>query len=170
MSSLGEISNETKIRNEKTLLAREWKTVNWENVFKQFSFSPLATLDYESKHQEIFSDVICSFVDSIDLNYCLISKKIDKEFSLEDLIKFSLDNLSSKSKTTCVAVSTVLRNLTFGLIKIDQEVLLQRNSEDSLGKNEEENEENNQWHILDAVRSTLETYQVVMSDYIEDFR
>lgn len=114
--------------------------------------------------------MICSFVDSIDLSYCLITKKIDKEFSLEDLIKFSLDNLSSKSKTTCVAVSTVLRNLTIGLIKIDQEVLLQRNSEDNTGRNDEENKENNQWHILDAVRSTLETYQVVMSDYIEDFR
>lgn len=177
MSFLSEISNETNFRKwENTFGARLKHTeknfsrkTNFPNFPLFSSLSPLSS-DYESKHQEIFSDVICSFVDSIDLSYCLITKKIDKEFSLEDLIKFSLDYLSSKSKTTCVAVSTVLRNLTIGLIKIDQDVLLQRNSEDNTGKNDEENKENNQWHILDAVRSTLETYQVVMSDYIEDFR
>lgn len=159
-----------KLDYEKTFGAR-WKTEKmYNNNFLYFSSLLSHTLDYESKHQEILSDVICSFVDSIDLNYCLISKKIDKEFSLDDLIKFALDNLSSKSKTTCVAVSKILKNLTVGLIKIDQEVLLQRNNEDNIGKNDEENKENNQWHILDAVRCTLETYQVVMSDYIEDFR
>lgn len=152
------------------LLARSEKPRKCINNFHFLLSSLTYSLDYESKHQEIFSDVTCSFVDSIDLKYCLIAKKIDKEFSLDDLIKFALDNYSSKSKRTCVAVSTILKNLAGGLIKIDQEVLLQRNSEDDIGKNDEENKENNQWHILDAVRSTLETYQVVMSDYIEDFR
>jgi hypothetical protein len=127
-------------------------------------------IDNESQHQQIFSDVICSFIGTIEMNYCLTAKKIDSYFSLEDLLKFTLDNLSNKSKVTCVAVSIIIKNLTFGLIKTDLDVLLQRNNEDNTGKNDAENLENNQWHILDTFRSTLETYQVVMSDFIEDFR
>lgn len=67
--------------------------------------------------------------------------------------------------------ATILRQLTNGLIRLDKDVLAQRNSEDFTGKNDDvEIAENNRWHILDTFRITLEQYQGVMKDFLEGFR
>jgi hypothetical protein len=70
-----------------------------------------------------------------------------------------------------VTSATILKQLTPGLIRFDQDVLIQRNSEDETGKNDDgEIMENNRWHILDTFRDTMENYQEVIKDYIEDFK
>lgn len=127
--------------------------------------------DYESKHQEFFVEALCPFVGSIDFSYTLQSRKVDHTFSLADLITFALENLSNKYRGVCVTSASILKQLARGLIKFDQEVLVQRNSEDDTGKNDDaENMDNNRWHILDSFRETLENYQEVMQDFIEDFK
>lgn len=114
---------------------------------------------------------LCPFVDSIDFSYTLQSQKVDSTFSLKDLIAFALENLSNKSRGVCITSATILKQLTKGLVKFDQDALVQRNSEDYTGKNDDgDNMANNRWHILDSYRATLETYQEVIKDYIEDFR
>lgn len=137
-------------------------------VSKTFFFS---FTDYESKHHECFVDALCPFVGSIDFSYTLQSQKVDLTFSLKDLIAFALGNLSNKYRGICTTSATILKQLTLGLIKFDQDVLLIRNSEDDTGKNDDdENMDNNRWHILDTFRDTLENYQEVMREFIEDFR
>jgi hypothetical protein len=127
--------------------------------------------DYESKHQECFVDVLCPFVGSIDFSYTLQAQKVDHTFSLKDLIAFALGKLSNKYRGICTTAATILKQLTVGLIKFDQDVLLIRNSEDDTGRNDDdENMDNNHWHILDTFRETLENYQEVMREFIEDFR
>lgn len=114
---------------------------------------------------------MCPFVGSIDFSYTLQSQKVDHTFSLKDLIAFALENLSNKCRGVCVTSATILKQLTRGLIKFDQDVLIQRNSEDDSGKNDDGDiMENNHWHILDTFRETLENYQEVIRDYVEDFK
>jgi hypothetical protein len=129
--------------------------------------------DYSSKHQEVFVDALCPHVEYIDFSYALLSRKIDQTFSLNDLIEFALENLSSKNRGISVTAATIIRQLTRGLIKIDQEILIQRNSEDNLGANTEDDEDdmdNNKWHILETFRDTLENYEEIIRELIEDFR
>lgn len=124
-----------------------------------------------SKCQEYFIDALCPVIGSIDFSYTLQSQKVDQTFSLQDLIAFALENLSNKQHGTCVIAATILRQLTNGLIRLDKDVLAQRNSEDFTGKNDDvEIAENNRWHILDTFRITLEQYQTVMKDFLEGFR
>lgn len=129
------------------------------------------SLDYESKHQECFVDTICPYVSSIDFSYTLQAQKVDHTFTLKDLIAFALGNLSNKYRGICITSATIIKQLTLGLIKFDQDVLLVRNNEDYTGKNDDnENMDNNHWHILDTFRETLTNYQSVIKEYIEDFR
>lgn len=137
--------------------------------FDLYFFAPLA--DYDSKHQECFVDVLCPHISSIDFSYTLQAQKVDHTFSLKDLIAFALENLSNKYRGICITAATILKQLTPGLIRFDQDVLVQRNSEDDTGKNDDvENIENNRWHILDTFRVTLENYQEVIKEFIEDFK
>lgn len=100
--------------------------------------------------------------------YC---QRVDPTFSLNDLIAFALKNLSNNYRGICITSATILKQLTPGLIKHDQELNIQRNSEDITSKNDDnENMENNRWHSLDRFRETLENYQDVMSSFVEDFR
>lgn len=103
--------------------------------------------------------------------YTLQSQKVDHTFSLEDLIAFALKNLSNKYRGICITSATIIKQLTRGLIKMDLDVLLQRNNTDVTGKNDnEEDMDNNRWHSLDMFRETLETFREVMNDFIEDFK
>lgn len=131
----------------------------------------MSLADYESKHQEFFVDTLCRFVGFIDFAYTLQAQKVDHTFSLKDLIAFALENLSNKYRGICITAATILKQLTVGLIRIDQGALVQRNSEDVAGKNDDdENMENNRWHILDTFRETMENYQDVISEFVEDFQ
>jgi hypothetical protein len=128
-------------------------------------------LDYESKHQECFVDALCPQVSSIDFSYTIQSRKVDHTFSLSDLIDFALANLSNKYRGICVTSATIIKQLTRGLIKFDQDILVQRNSEDDTGKNDDaENILNHQWHILNTFKTTLENFQDVMKEFVEDFK
>lgn len=131
----------------------------------------VSSSDYDSEHQEFFVDALCPFVGFIDFSYTLQSQKVDHTFSLKDLIVFALENLSNKYRAICVASATIIKQLTRGLIKFDQEILVQRNSEDQTGENDDdENLENYRWHNLDTFRETLENYQEVIREYVEDFK
>lgn len=70
-----------------------------------------------------------------------------------------------------MASATILKKLTRGILAFDNEILLQRNSEDDTGKNiDDGNIENNRWHFLDTFRETLEYYNEVIKEFIEDFK
>lgn len=72
-----------------------------------------------------------------------------------------------------MTAATIIRQLTRGLIKMDQEILIQRNSEENYRANTEEDEDdmdNNKWHILETFRDTLESYDEIIKDLISDFR
>lgn len=127
--------------------------------------------DYNSKHHEVFVDALCPHIEYIDFSYVLQAKKIDHTFSLTDLIEFSLENLSSKHTGISITAATIIRQLTNGLIKFDQEKLNQKSSEDyNESDDDEENLDNYRWHILESFRDTLESYQEIMKDLSEDFR
>jgi hypothetical protein len=107
----------------------------------------------------------------MDFSYVLQQQRVDHTFSLKDLIGFALENISNKCRGVCVTSARILKQLTRGLIKYDLDALIQRNSEDDTGKNEDGDiMENNRWHVLDTFRETLENYQEVIGDYIEDFK
>lgn len=96
---------------------------------------------------------------------------MDHTFSLKDLIAFALRNLSNKYRGVCITSSTILKQLTRGLIKFDLDVLAQRNCADATGKNDdEENMDNNRWHTLDMFREVVEDYREIMTSFIEDFK
>lgn len=140
----------------------------WDCLFICYIFS---STDYESKHHEYFIDALCPSVAFIDFSYTLQSQKVDLTYSLKDLISFAITNISNKHREICVTSSKILKQLTRGLIKFDQEVLLQRESEDYSGKSTDDSDlENNRWHILDTLTLTLENYQEVMKEFIDDFK
>lgn len=99
------------------------------------------------------------------------AKKIDHTISLDDLIEFSLENLSSKHDGISITAATIIRQLTQGLIKFDEELLIKRNSAEYTGeKTDEDDEENHNWHILEKFRITMENYQDVIKEFLIDFR
>jgi hypothetical protein len=101
----------------------------------------------------------------------LQGKKIDQSFSLDNLIDFALENLSSKHRGISITSATIIRQLTNGLIKMDQDILIQRNSEDYKGSDDDDDDlKNNRWHIMEKLKDTLESYQDIIGDLIEDFR
>lgn len=117
---------------------------------------------------------MCPHVEFIDFSYVLQGKKIDASFSLDDLIRFALENLSNKLRGISITSATIIRQLTKGLIKLDQDTLIQRNSEDHCKVNsvddDEDDMENNKWHILESLKDTWESYDEVIKELIEDFR
>lgn len=98
----------------------------------------------------------------------LPGKKIDHTFSLDDLVTFSLENLSSKHLGISITAATIIRQLTDGFIKMDQETLI-RKSNDEYNETDDD-DDNNRWHILEQFRDTLESYQEIIRDLSEDFR
>lgn len=135
-----------------------------------FLFFHISFTDYDSKHQEYFVDCICQYVGAIDFSYTLQAKKVDSTLSLNDLIAFALENLSNKYRGICITAATIVKQLTAGLIKIDMEALVQRNSDDFMGKmDDDEDMANSQWHVLETFKETLKNYQEVIRMFIEDF-
>ena len=127
--------------------------------------------DYSSKHHEVFVDALCPHIEYIDFSYVLQGKKIDHTFSLDNLVEFSLENLSSKHNGISITAATIIRQLTDGFLKFDLETLNRKSSEEyNESEDDEENLENFRWHILESFSVTLESYQEIMKDLCEDFR
>ncbi|KAL7037401.1 hypothetical protein ACKWTF_009198 [Chironomus riparius] len=150
----------------------------WENVFakdvnlvliKSFIYI-VKNIDYSSKHHEVFVDALCPHIEYIDFSYVLQGKKIDHTFSLDNLVEFSLENLSSKHNGISITAATIIRQLTDGFLKFDLDTLNKKSSEEyNESEDDEENLENFRWHILESFRDTLESYQEIMKDLSEDF-
>ncbi|KAG5681759.1 hypothetical protein PVAND_011168 [Polypedilum vanderplanki] len=99
-----------------------------------------------------------------------LNQKIDQTFSLNDLIDFALTNFSSKNRGISVTAATIIRQLTRGLIKLDQQALIERNSEETYStKDDEDDMDSNKWHFLETFRDTLESYEEIIKELIEDF-
>jgi hypothetical protein len=119
----------------------------------------------------VFVDALCPHIEYIDFSYVLHGKKIDHTFSLENLLEFSLENLSSKHNGISVTAATIIRQLTAGFLKFDLETLNKKSSEEyNESGDDEDNLENYRWHILESFRDTLESYQEIIKDLSDDFR
>ncbi len=92
---------------------------------------------------------------------------MDATFSLEDLVKFALENLSNRYHSICIASAEILKHLSRGLVARDQGTLVKRNNQEY--NDDEDEQENNNWHILEAFRSTMEMKNLLLQEFIEDF-
>uniref|UniRef100_W4VS17 E3 ubiquitin-protein ligase listerin n=1 Tax=Corethrella appendiculata TaxID=1370023 RepID=W4VS17_9DIPT len=173
------------ICEEKTKSSTELLTnviEEWENVFAKDcnlvllkSFINLITnIDNNGKSNEYFLDLISQYIDSFDFSFVLQAKKIDSNFSLDDLIKFSLDNISHRNHNVRIACATIIKKITPGLIKEDFENLTKRNNEATTTtyKNQEnasETEEIDAWHFLHKFNENLLGYSEAIGNFIENF-
>jgi hypothetical protein len=80
-----------------------------------------------------------------------------------------LNNLSNKHRGICITAAIIIRQLTSGLVKFDHETFVKRASEDNAQRNEDDLA-NNEWHILNDFKTTLENYQDVIKDFVKDIR
>lgn len=91
---------------------------------------------------------------------------MDGTITLDDLIKFALENLSNKYHSVCIASTDIIKQLAKGLVSRDQGMLSKRNNQEY---DDEDEKENNKWHILEAFREAMEEKNLLLQDFIEDF-
>lgn len=95
------------------------------------------------------------------------AKKLDSAISLDDLINFALKSFTHKYHSLAIAGADIIKRLTKGLVKMDHESLIKRNNQDY---DDEDEKQNNKWHILEAFRDILEQQNVLVKDFVDDFK
>lgn len=122
----------------------------------------------------LFVDRLSQYVAHCELRHVLAARRIDSKTSLDDVLQFALEQLSHKGHSVRVACAALLRGLAAGLIAIDAEQLLQRQSCDDAGVDVSEaavaSRESNTWHVLHKFAATLARHEIEMRDYTEEFR
>lgn len=94
-----------------------------------------------------------------------MAHKIDSKTSIDDLISFSLTNLSHEYHTVRIACATIVKRMTPYLIEKDVEQLIKQS--EGIEKNDAVD---SQWHFLHKFRKTLDQQIDWPQPYIEEFK
>lgn len=94
-----------------------------------------------------------------------MAHKIDSKTSVDDLIAFSLANLSHDYHAVRIACATIVKRMTPYLIEKDVEQLVKRSE-----GIEKSGASDGQWHFLHKFRKTLDQHIDWPQPYIEEFK
>lgn len=132
-----------------------------KNQLHSTIFSTVSTGD---NRQEYFLKTLSQSIDKLDFKQVQVAHKIDSKTSIDDLIRFALQNLSHEYHTVRMACATIIKCMATYLIEKDIEQLGRRGDQDK------ESNEPGEWHLLHKFRGILATHNEWTQQYIDEFK
>lgn len=105
-------------------------------------------------------------MNQLDFKYVEVAHRIDSKTSIDDLIQFSLINLSHEYHTVRMACATIITRMSKYLIQTDSDQLTKRQEKQTI----DETTDSSEWHLLHKFRQVLISQNEWTQKYIEEFK
>lgn len=105
-------------------------------------------------------------INYLDFKYVEVAHKVDSKTSIDDLIEFSLTNLSHEYHTVRVTCAKIIEQMSKYLIQSDTEELSKRQEKQTLN----DSSDAAKWHLLHKFHNILSNQNEWTQKYIEEFK
>lgn len=121
----------------------------------------------DNRH-EYFLKTLSQSIEKLDFKQVQVAHRVDSKTSIDDLLRFALQNLTHEYHTVRMACATIIKRMCGYLIEKDVEQLSRRTEQEK--QTPDDPNDSVEWHLLHKFRTILTNHNVWTQQYIEEFK